>query len=64
MITINLCLENRVGILDKITNVLTRNRVDLVQLFLEANAVQHTTHVNISVEINTDEAHKLLKQFQ
>ena len=64
MNTIKMELENGVGILDKLSNVLTRNRVTLTQFALEAEPNHPTGWVIISAEIGLNEAEKLMKQFQ
>ena len=57
-------LENVVGILDKLSNVLTRNRVTPTQFALDTEPGHSTGWVSISAEIGLKEAEKLIKQFQ
>lgn len=60
---IQLNIENRVGILEKVTNVLTRNRVHLQQLTFHTEATQTFSQVRISADLSVEEAEKLEKQF-
>lgn len=64
MNTIQLYIENRVGILEKVTNVLTRNRVTLKNLNFQTEHLQSFSFLSISAELSLEEAEKLKKQFQ
>lgn len=63
MQTITLYTENSIGILEKVINVLTRNRVNIEHLFVSTLIFKELNFIAISASISLETAQKLLPQF-
>ena len=60
----NLELDNRIGILEKVCNVLTRNRVNLIEIAYDNKLQLPVCKIRISTNLNACDVEKLKKQFQ
>lgn len=63
MQTITLYTENSIGILEKVINVLTRNRINIEELSVSALSFEKLNFITISACISLETAQKLLPQF-
>lgn len=64
MCTIQLTVDNQIGILEKITTVFTRNRVNIQQLELKDIPESEQSSIRVSADFSEIQAVKLIAQLK
>ncbi|NDK55716.1 ACT domain-containing protein [Pontibacter fetidus] len=64
MQTLKIYTENKIGVLEKVTTVFTRNRVNIMTLNLRANALQELSLISVSADISQELAQKVIPQLK
>ncbi|SIT75909.1 hypothetical protein [Pontibacter indicus] len=64
MQTLKIYTENKIGVLEKVTTVFTRNRVNITTLNLRANALKDLSLICVSADISPELALKVIPQLK